>query len=161
MTLRASAGVVAGRAAAYLHPGRLLTSTEPCAVTTILGSCVSVCLYDERRRAGGINHYLLPHHADAAAASPRFGGTAIRLLIDALISHGCRRADLRAKVFGGASILNAPRESGLSIGAQNARLALDLLAAEGIKVVARDVGGARGRKLIFHTDDGAARVAVI
>lgn len=161
MTLRHRADP-AQRASAYLHPGRLLTSTEPCAVTTILGSCVSVCLFDEERGAGGINHYLLPHRtAGAAATSPRFGGPAIRLLVDALVAHGCRKADLRAKVFGGACVIDAFHESDTPIGTQNARLALELLAAEGIAVVARDLGGARGRKLVFQTDDGAARVAVL
>ncbi|HET7450335.1 MAG TPA: chemotaxis protein CheD [Gaiellaceae bacterium] len=130
-------------------------------MTTILGSCVSVCLFDDTLGAGGINHYLLPHRTSATTASPRFAGTAIRQLVDALVGYGCRKADLRAKVFGGARVLDAFHDSAFAIGAQNARVAFELLDAEGIAVVAQDVGGDRGRKLVFQTDDGVARVAVI
>ncbi len=34
--------------------------SESAAVTTILGSCVAVCLWDESHGIGGMNHYLLP-----------------------------------------------------------------------------------------------------
>ena len=58
--LSESGEAVDGAKRFYLHPGRLLVSTEPAAVTTILGSCVSVCLWDESRGIGGMNHHLLP-----------------------------------------------------------------------------------------------------
>src|SRR6185503_16258878 len=40
----------------YLAPGRLYASAGPVQVTTILGSCVAVCLWDAHERVGGINH---------------------------------------------------------------------------------------------------------
>ena len=30
-------------------------------LSTILGSCVAVCMYDPVQNVGGLNHYLLPH----------------------------------------------------------------------------------------------------
>ncbi len=47
------------RSSAFLHPDRMFVSDEPTSVTTILGSCVAVCLWDTARRIGGINHCLL------------------------------------------------------------------------------------------------------
>ena len=58
------------RATAYLHPGQLLVSAHACAVTTILGSCVAVCLWDPVAKIGGINHFMLPTFS---GRSPRLG----------------------------------------------------------------------------------------
>src|SRR5262249_44811038 len=80
-----------------LAPGRLFVSATPAQVSTILGSCVSVCLWDPEARAGGINHFLLP---EGVPASPRFGQSAVPLLIQGVLDLGARRTRLRAKVFG-------------------------------------------------------------
>ena len=44
------------------------------------------------------------------------------------------------------------------LGQKNVEVARQILIAEGIPVVAEDVDGERGRKLIFQTHDGAAWV---
>ena len=142
----------------YLLPGRLYVSSEPCAVTTILGSCVAVCLWDCALRAGGVNHYLLPHWAGPHQSSARFGNLAVERLIAETLDLGGRRRDLRAKVFGGARILESPPEGAGHLGARNVEVARQILAHENIPIVAEDVGGNGGRKLVFHTEDGNAWV---
>jgi len=139
----------------YLHPGRIHASAEPVAVTTILGSCVAVCLWDPTTKIGGINHFVLPQHVSNGESSPRFGNIAMEWLVEQLTSRGCRVRNLTAKVFGGASVLS---NMARNIGQDNVTLALAHLAELGITVVAQDVGGKRGRKLVFHTDDGNAWV---
>lgn len=145
------------RRACYLQPGQLLACLEPTTVTTILGSCVSVCLHDRRHGRGAVNHFVLPHGADDGEASARFGPIAVPRLVDRMLSLGCARADVVAKLFGGAWILSAPRE-GNHIGAQNVTVARQQLAAAGIPIVAEDVLGPRGRKLVFDTASGIALV---
>jgi chemotaxis protein CheD len=142
----------------YLHAGQLVATPDPSTITTVLGSCVAVCLYDPRTRAGGANHYLLPHPVGDAASSARFGSVAVLRLIEAMLALGCRREDLRAKVFGGASLLGSLRDAGIDLGMRNAKLAQAMLAAAAIPVLAEDVGGERGRRLLFQTDDGTAWV---
>lgn len=142
----------------YLHAGQLFASAESTAVTTILGSCVAVCLWDPRRQVGGINHFLLPHWVGNGLASPRFGNVAVGSLIELLLDLGSRRQDLRAKLFGGASVLSASGRDGAHLGKKNVEIARKLLGQEGIPVVAEDVEGRRGRKLIFHTEHGTAWV---
>jgi chemotaxis protein CheD len=150
------------RASAYLHPGQLVLVDRPTAVTTILGSCVSVCLYDERRGVAGVNHFLLPFWTGGAQAGARFGCQAMRQLVRGVVELGARHAELRAKVFGGACVLDAfSRADGDHLGTRNVRVALDALEAEGIPVVASDTGGRRGRRLSFTTDDGTALVRLI
>lgn len=146
-----------GRASVYLPPGQMVVSAEPCAVTTVVGSCVAVCVTDPVARVGGMNHYLLPQCA--GTDNPlRYGVKAIPQLIERALALGARRERLEAKVFGGASVLGATARRGEHLGAKNARLAFELLRSAGISVLAEDVDGAQGRKVIYHTDDGAAWV---
>ena len=146
----------------YLHPGKLFAAAEPATVSTILGSCVAVCLFDAEQGVGGVNHYLLPHWAAGAEASARYGNVALAALLERVLALGARREALQAKVFGGACVLDAFRGDGAGhLGERNARLADGFLRGEGIAVAARDVGGSRGRKLLFRTDDGTALVRAL
>src|SRR4051812_49955421 len=61
----------------YVEPGQLLACTEPRRLRTILGSCVSVCLYDPSLRIGGMNHFMLPRAPQADVLSFRYGDRAM------------------------------------------------------------------------------------
>ena len=141
---------------AYLHAGHMVVSREPCRVTTVLGSCVAVGLWDPSSGVGGVNHFLLPQGSDSA----RFGNVAVRTLIREVVAAGGRRRLLQAKVFGGACVLRAFKGvgTGTHLGQKNVEVARQILIDEGIPVAAEDVEGDRGRKLIFQTHDGAAWV---
>jgi len=145
----------------YLHPGGIYASPDPVAVTTILGSCVAVCLWDSLRGIGGINHYLLPHWAGEGQSSGRFGNVAMRLLIEKVVGLGGKPRDLQAKLFGGACVIEAMQASGRHLGIQNIDIARKLLEKEEIPVVGEDVGGKKGRKVIFHTDSGITWVKLL
>jgi chemotaxis protein CheD len=146
----------AERAKYYLQPGQIFAAKESHAVTTILGSCVAVCLWDPETRTGGINHYLLPAFNGDGQTSSRFGDIAIGELLARLAKLGCDRRRLQAKLFGGACVLEAFRERKNHLGTQNVAIARALLASAAIAVVGENVGGRRGRKLVFCTDDGSA-----
>jgi chemotaxis protein CheD len=134
----------------------MVVSREPCRVTTVLGSCVAVGLWDPSSGVGGVNHFLLPQGSDTA----RFGNVAVRMLIREVVAAGGRRRLLQAKVFGGACVLRAFKGvgTGTHLGQKNVEVARQILIDEGIPVAAEDVEGDRGRKLIFQTHDGAAWV---
>ena len=149
------------RATSYLHPGEVFVSARSHAVTTILGSCVAVCLWDPTTRIGGLNHFLLPSFTGQGLASPRFGNVAIKELVAQLAHLGSQRHNLLAKIFGGACVLEAFRQRQHHLGMKNVEVARHLLECESIPLVSHDVGGQRGRKLIFHTDDGAAWVKTL
>jgi chemotaxis protein CheD len=146
----------------YLPPGQLLASWEPARITTILGSCVAVCLWDPELGVGGMNHFLLPRgSATTSSAACRFGNLAVPRLIDSVLAFGGRKRDLCAKVFGGACVLEAFRGGGRHLGTQNVEAALEVLKKEAIPLVAEDVCGDRGRKVVFSTSDGSAWVRSI
>jgi chemotaxis protein CheD len=139
------------RASRYLHPGDSLAAVEPTAVTTILASCVAVCLWDPERRIGGLNHFLLPTGTRNALQPTRYGSLAIPRLIAELEQLGGSRRRLRAKLFGGSCRADAVK--GPDLGKRNVALAEEILRDEEIPVLATDTGGTRARKLVLHTDD--------
>jgi len=139
----------------YLYPGGLWAEPFAGVITTVLGSCVSVCLWDPQTGRGGINHFVLP--VGGSMLSPRYGNHSLPLLLDKVLGLGNKRENLLAAVFGGASVLavnlNIPR-----LGTRNAEVALDFLHREGIAIIRQDVGGSMGRKLTFRTADGSTLV---
>ncbi len=140
----------------YLYPSNIFASREIYQITTLLGSCVAVCLYDTRQRFGGMNHFMLPLWNGKGLASPKFGNIATRQLVQKMENLGSDRQDLIAKVFGGAAVLEV--SSGLfNVGSRNADVALSELDALGIKVVASSVKGEKARKIIFNTFTGEVR----
>lgn len=134
----------------FLQPGHLVVSAEPLTVTTILGSCVSVCLWDPTRHVGGVNHFMLPH----GAGSPRFGNVAMEHLLAGVLALGARKRLLRARIFGG-SCMFAAMQTAQHLGSKNAHLALDFLSQNAIEIAETDVGGTQGRKITFQTDEGS------
>lgn len=151
-----------------LSIAELVIAEEPVVVTTVLGSCVSVALFSQERRIGGIIHFALPsqEQGDGVSAARmqalgalHFGSTAIPILVDEL----CKRADLshyelRAKIIGGASVLD-PSSGSPKVGPMNVAVAEKVLAEFGIPIVAREVGGLVGRKLRFYPQTGRLLVA--
>jgi chemotaxis protein CheD len=141
--------------AVFLHPGQMYAAAHRCEITTVLGSCVSVCLYDAGTGVGGANHYVLPRTPTDGIEALRCGPSAIEALIACVVSLGAQRDRLVARVYGGAHVLKAIHGERWHLGAANVEVARAVLAAERIPLQAMDVGGLRGRKLQFTTGDGA------
>ena len=139
----------------FLYPAALHVSREETTVSTILGSCVAVCLYDKVLRYGGINHYMLPLWNGNGLASPKYGNIAIEKLLEAMYGLGCKKENLVAKVFGGGEVIDTG--SHFHIGVRNIETAFEMLRMQGIPVVAKSVGGTQGRKLDYDTDTGVVR----
>jgi chemotaxis protein CheD len=140
----------------YLYPGQVFTAAQPLLVSTILGSCIAVCLWDDSARIAGINHYLLPNDPLRGHSDLRYGNVAIERLIGEIVSAGASTARIVAKIVGGASIIGSAGSARQSIGDQNAEVAQQILGKHGIAVTAQQTGGQRGRKLLFHTGTGCA-----
>lgn len=139
----------------FLYPSALFASPNPTTVSTILGSCVAVCLFDKVLEVGGINHYMLPLWNGQGLASPKYGNIAIDKLLERMEAMGCRRVNLVAKVFGGGEVIDTSTH--FQIGARNIDQAFAQLRELGIPVVAKSVGGQNGRKIEYDTETGAVR----
>ena len=136
----------------FLFPSTLFAEREPHHVQTILGSCVAVCLYDRFLKYGGINHYMMPWWNGRDLPSPKYGDIAVERLLEKMIALGSQKYNLVAKIFGGAN-QHAFRQK-FDIGERNVSIARDMLAKHGITIVSENVGGERGRKIVFQTETG-------
>lgn len=134
----------------YLYPSALFAERERYMVDTILGSCVAVCLFDNVKKIGGINHYMLPLWNGNGLASPKFGNIATEKLIEKMLKNGASLDTMVAKVFGGANQM----ESSMNIGERNIEIAKEVLNQHGVKIIAENTGGAIGRKLRYNTSNG-------
>lgn len=144
----------------YLLPGAIKCSKSPLEITTILGSCVSVCLWDSKLKIGGMNHFMMPLWNGDGLASPKYGNIAIEKLIFNMLYLGSKRDNIVAKVFGGAAVLVAC-DGLFHIGERNIQIQEELLRQERINVVAKSLGGTVGRKLIFETETGLVKMKYI
>ncbi len=139
-----------------LLPGETHATGNPKEIiVTILGSCVSACIRDPATGWGGMNHFMLPESetgiwGDGVSAAARYGNFAMEALINEVLKSGCPRAALEIKLFGGANFTEGPS----MIGKKNADFVLRYLANEGLRVVAADLGGSRGRRICYHPASG-------
>lgn len=134
--------------------GDVFASADPCVVSTVLGSCVAVCLHDRCRRAGGVTHFVLPTAPADGRPDNRCGNHAIAALIERMAALGCAPDDLCAKIFGGAVPDGLRPGSPFAVGSANVALARELLARHAIPLTADRTGGPRGMKIRFETATG-------
>lgn len=137
-------------------PGQYHAEAGTVGITTVLGSCVSTCLWDPHRRIGGMNHFMLPgdngNAGSPVAKSARFGVYAMELLINDMLKLGADRRRLVAKVFGGGRVLQG--FGSLDVGARNCEFVLEFLQVESIPVVAQDLMDRYPRKIHFSPRSG-------
>ncbi len=139
----------------HLEPGGVFACGEPAMVSAVLGSCVAVCLHDRRLKIGGMNHFLYPKANLFGTPTAEYAVVSIPALIKKMQRQGSRLEDLEAQIFGGG---DAPGVHGSDIGQKNIKIARKILRKSGIRVVSEDVGGLKGRRLIFHTGTNEALV---
>lgn len=141
------------RRARNINPGGWAVESER-PISTLLGSCVAVCLYDPKLRIGGMNHFLLPsgNRRDINDQDVILHGDyAMEVLRNALFARGASSRRLVAKAFGGGNVLNAIK---MAIGTRNADFSRQWLQREGIPLLAEDLGGTWSRKVVFDPTTG-------
>lgn len=126
-------------------------------VNTILGSCISICLWDPVAGVGGMNHLLLPEMRQDGNRMNTMGAVAMDRLINKMMPLGAVRPRLRGKLFGGSSMLSGRTD----IGARNTIFGRTYLLNEGIPCDAESLGGSKARKLRFWPATGVAQMKFV
>ena len=153
-----------------IRPGEFRISREPLMLSTLLGSCVAVCMYDPVAGVMGMNHFLIATRQAVQQGSVltsdagRYGIHAMELLINGLLKLGASRSRLRAKAFGGGNVLVSctTQEKGfVSVNIANARFVREFLEEDGIPLEAADLGGNFGRQIHFDGTDYSVYVRKI
>ncbi len=126
----------------------LFASDEEYEITTILGSCVALCLWDSKKLIGGMTHYLLPSWNSRNIPSAMYGDWAIDALINELSNLGTKIVDLKARIYGGSQMFKFTPQT--PIGQQNINIAIKKMKEKNIEIIHSDTGGNLGRKIIFN-----------
>ena len=147
---------------ARLLPGEYYVTTQDECISTVLGSCISVCIYDPTIKVGGMNHFMLPaqgEHSsqswgDPTSSATRYGNFAMEYLINSVIKLGGRKQNFQAKIFGGGQVLANMTD----VGQRNILFAFDYLRKENIEVIASDVGDIFPRRVVFFPKTGKVKM---
>lgn len=144
--------------AAKILPGEYYVTATNEMITTVLGSCISVCIRDPENNIGGMNHFMLPmNRGDAEVVisdAARYGNYAMEHLINDIIRYGGERRNLEFKVFGGGKVLDMQ----MNIGEKNIKFAFEYLQTEGFQVTSQDVSDIYPRKVNYFPLSGSAKV---
>jgi len=139
-----------------IHPGEYYATKEDVIISTVLGSCVAVVLYDTVNKFGGMNHFMLSVNFDTKSTnsyyisnSGKYGMYAMELLINDMLKKGAKKSQLIAKVFGGGTVLRMDKSYSNKIPQTNIDFAFTFLETEGIPIKTYDVGGDNARKVFL------------
>ena len=140
----------------YLIPGKIFVAAQPFAISTVIGSGVALCLWDRKLGIGGANHFMLPEGPEESDNATRYANVANPALLKRMLELGAEIKTLEAKIFGGSLPNVTFGNQKDHVGELNVKTVTHFLNMSNIRIDKSDVGGTRGRKLIFHTDDGRA-----
>jgi len=142
-----------GQQSYFLYPSGMYIGNDYQYVVTVLGSCISVCFFDNKMKIGGINHFMLPLWNGDGLESPKYGNVAISQLFEKMLDFGSKKDDIVCKIFGGAEVLSE-NQSLYHVGKRNIDLAFKLVNELGIPIISSSTGGHYGRRIYFNTITG-------
>ena len=139
-----------------IYIGGFHVTREATVVKTVLGSCISVCMYEKSLKFGGMNHFMLPEVRDVSFEdynSTRYGIFAMEVLVNEIIKLGGKKSNIVAKVFGGGHVISSMKASVFNVADKNIEFAKKFLKSESIPIISEDIGGLSPRKVFFYTNE--------
>ena len=128
-------------------------------ITYALGSCIGICLYDQRIRLASLVHIMLPLNLEPGRKNTmKYADTGIRETLKMMAAKGASRSRITAKIAGGAKMFEVSGGSLGNIGQRNIESVHMNLKREGIQLLKEDVGGTVARTLLFDPATGLACV---
>ena len=124
-------------------------------ITYALGSCIGICLYDQKIKLGALIHIMLPLNMEPGRKNTmKYADTGIRETLKMMEAKGASRSRITAKIAGGAKMFEVKGGSLSNIGQRNIESVHNTLKREGIKLLQEDVGGTVARTLLFDVGTG-------
>lgn len=140
--------------------GEVVVTIPDNVLSTTLGSCVAVCLYDYRKKIGGMAHIVLPksRNIEKQKHPCKFADIAVPEIISKMLIRGSLKRNIVAKITGGANMFPNIDKRVLNIGQENINAVKKTLNEWGILIKAEDLGGEKGRKIEFDLSTGLLAV---
>lgn len=136
---------------AQICPGEVYVTKQHELISTLLGSCIAVCMRDASGKIGGMNHFKLPHGNPKNPADANYGIYAMELLINEILKNGGQRARLECEVFGGGNVIAGLNSS---IGDKNLEFVIAFLRQEKIPIKRKDTGKSGAQQVYYHPLSG-------
>lgn len=140
-------------------------ATSPDKIITVgLGSCIGIALYDKFKGIGGLLHIMLPDSTQFSnVTNPlKFADLGIPILIEKMESKGANKRNMKAKIAGGASMFNfSDKSMVMDIGNRNGIAVKRVLNEFSIPILSEDIGGNKGRTMIFDTSNGTVQIKTV
>jgi chemotaxis protein CheD len=153
----------------FLNPGEWFAGNATHRIRTVLGSCVSVTLWNAGLRLGAMSHFVLATRdgerpldgvrgLDLCALDGRYGDEALCLMLHELGRRGVAAPQCEAKIFGGGDMfpgrVAGAAGAAAAVGRRNGEAARRLLQAQGIVIVSEALFGAGHRQVVFDVASG-------
>lgn len=139
----------------FLQPGDFFWGDANTRIRTILGSCISICMWHPILKEGGMCHYMLPSRnskKDLSHLDGKYADEAWELFRKEIIKIGTKPSDYVTKLFGGASMFN--NFSTIQMGQKNINMARKIIADNNLNVVSENLGGTKSRRIHFEIWSG-------
>lgn len=142
-----------------LQPGEWYFGGGNTRVRTLLGSCVSLTVWNARLQVGGMCHYMLPTRGGAKPSGEldgRYADEVLELMLGAMRAAGTEPADYELKMFGGGNMFSqlACSRTESHVASRNVDIGRELSRRYGFRVVAEHLGGSGHRMLMFDIWNG-------
>jgi len=109
-------------------------------------------------KLGGMVHILLPKAPHKCDSDEKYADTGTRKLVGELIAKGAKKERLVAKLVGGAQMFPNLSLSISDIGNHNIDEVKKTLKELGVKLVAEETQGNRGRSAYLNTENGSVTI---
>jgi chemotaxis protein CheD len=131
----------------FLEPGYILVPDTSVSISSVIGSGVSICMFDRKKKIGGMNHFIFPYNATRGKTTALYGNVATITLVKMMLARESSIKSLEAQIYGGAY---PPEKNSEDIGRKNIEMARKILLKNQIPITSQDVGGEKGRKVVFN-----------
>ena len=142
----------------FLQPGEFYFGDRSTRIRTILGSCVSIVMWHEKRQIGGMCHYILPNRRSPSPVAPdgRYADEAVTLFMTRIKETNTKPRDYQVKVFGGGNMFPQYAKKGMHAGVpqQNVLAARELIKRYGLHLTSENLGGIGHRQILFDIWNG-------
>jgi chemotaxis protein CheD len=142
-----------------IRMGEIAVGRREGILRTLLGSCIGLALYDERRSVGGLAHIVLPEARGTPSLPGKFVDTAIPALLREMEALAGPRLRPAARIAGGANMFATTVTE--TVGRRNIEACERYLEAHGIPLLGRHCGGDKGRRMLLDTSTGTVTIQIV
>ncbi|MFC1669002.1 chemotaxis protein CheD [Spirochaetota bacterium] len=151
--------VLQNRQNVYLKPGEIFWGNHNFSISTVLGSCIAICLWHPLKKIGGMCHIMMPEKGNTGdiKPNPRYADDAVRILLEKIAENKTKPFEYVVKVFGGSSMIKFENDNPeINVAKLNIKSAKKLMMEHGFRISVKDVGGSDSRKIVFDLNNGDA-----